>query len=171
MSEINTYHRSVGKKVGATGAATSGALKDGAEPASENYNASSEADFYSNLQNRLKKDQKDRIQLEISMTNSYPDIEADFKKIDDSDCQQFIDGIDTESVSYKYCNSLNQFRYDQAKKIDMQKEVQQTGAVKEARFIQCMEKNHIALPAAMFDENFDFANVFSSVDSQHAEPK
>jgi hypothetical protein len=35
-----------------------------------------------------------------------------FKKVEDIDCFEFVDGIDPESCAYMYFNQLNQFRYE-----------------------------------------------------------
>jgi flagellar assembly factor FliW len=35
-----------------------------------------------------------------------------FKKVEDIDSFEFVDGIDPESCAYMYFNQLNQFRYE-----------------------------------------------------------
>lgn len=51
------------------------------------------------------------------------------------DCNEFVDGIDTESVSYKLHNSLNQLRYDYQKQISFQRDIMQQGPFKEVKFL------------------------------------
>jgi hypothetical protein len=53
------------------------------------------------------------------MSNNYQELMPEFTKIDETDYMQFVDGIDDESISYRYCNSLNWFRCDQESKINL----------------------------------------------------
>jgi len=39
------------------------------------------------------------------------------------DLNKYVDGIDIESISYKYCNSLNQFKEDLRVEIKIQNEI------------------------------------------------
>jgi hypothetical protein len=39
------------------------------------------------------------------------------------DLNKYVDGIDIESISYKYCNSLNQFKEDLRIEIKIQNEI------------------------------------------------
>ena len=88
-------------------------------PGADKQNAESmfELDFYTELTSRMKNDKEEKFKLEISMTSCYQDLAIDFVKIDNMDVMLFVDGIDTESISYRYYNSLNQFRYDQSSNI------------------------------------------------------
>ena len=50
--------------------------------------------------------------------NDLPDqIKKEFNKVDEADVQEYCDGIDTESVSYKFHNSLSGFRVGNQKEI------------------------------------------------------
>lgn len=40
------------------------------------------------------------------------EMKKQFERINQIDCFEFVDGIDTESCGYKYINALNQFRYE-----------------------------------------------------------
>lgn len=74
---------------------------------------------------------------------------------------QFVDGIDSESISFRYCNSLNQFRYDHKDKIDFQKEINQSGPFKENKFVSLMvEKFRIEFKDQLIEPNFDFLSLF-----------
>jgi len=53
------------------------------------------------------------IEIDASVGNLPLEIQEKFEKIDQEDCNKFVDGINTESPSYQYFNSLNQFRYEQ----------------------------------------------------------
>jgi len=39
------------------------------------------------------------------------------------DLNKHVDGIDTDSISYKYCNSLNQFKIDFSVEIKIQNDI------------------------------------------------
>ena len=88
------------------------------------------------------------------MQTAYDELQKDFNKIDSTDCNEFVDGIDTESVSYKFLNSLNQIRYDFQGQISIQKELNHAGALKESKFLQYLNKFQIQLPMLLFEKGF-----------------
>lgn len=67
-----------------------------------------------------------------------------------SDLKLFVEGIDTESCSYKYINSLNQFRIELEAQVQMQKTINDSGPFKEAKFIAMVERYHVKLPMLLF---------------------
>jgi len=50
-------------------------------------------------------------------------LQSSLEKIDMLDLNKHSEGIDTESVSYKYCNSLAQFKTDFNSEIKIQNDI------------------------------------------------
>ena len=71
-------------------------------------------DFYVRLNQKFKnsKEFEPYEKINIDKQNfSLPELDQDFDKISAINCMEFVDGIETDSVAFKYFNSLNQFRY------------------------------------------------------------
>lgn len=102
---------------------------------------------------------QDQMIVDLTMKNLYPDLQAEFDKIDAVDGNEFVDGIDTDSISYKFYNSLNQIRYDYQNQISLQKDLTNSGPFKESKFISYWEKYQIQMPTLMFEQGFNVDSV------------
>lgn len=67
-------------------------------------------DWYADMLQKLKRGQFLESETIHFDPNLPEEISSQFEKVDSLNCMEFVDGIDTESLSYKYYNSLNQFR-------------------------------------------------------------
>ena len=78
------------------------------------------------LYNKFK---SNKLEVNDQLVLNYPDtqltteLQNSINTIDMLDLNKHVDGIDTEGISYKYCNSLNQFKMDFVIEIKIQNDM------------------------------------------------
>ena len=78
------------------------------------------------LYNKFKSNKletNDQLILNYPETQLNTDLQKNINTIDMLDLNKHVDGIDTDSISYKYCNSLNQLKIDFSVEIKIQNDI------------------------------------------------
>ena len=70
-----------------------------------------------------KLETNDQLILNYPETQLNTDLQKNINTIDMLDLNKHVDGIDTDSISYKYCNSLNQLKIDFSVEIKIQNDI------------------------------------------------
>lgn len=85
--------------------------KESEKPAVDRLEIKNIIELYNKFKSN-KLEVSDQLVLNYPDTQLNTDLQKNINTINMLDLNKHVDGIDTDSISYKYCNSLNQFKID-----------------------------------------------------------
>lgn len=96
--------------------------KESEKPAVDRVEIKNIIELYNKFKSN-KLELSDQLVLNYPDTQLSTDLQKNLNTIEMLDLNKHVDGIDTDSISYKYCNSLNQFKIDFSVEIKIQNDI------------------------------------------------